>query len=254
MFIDNTNMTIDEIKKGFSFDKEQKAFACNICDRSFPADEIFKIDERYVKADKAAALHVKSEHGDMLSIICWEEDKGVGLTDNQKELLYKIAQGLCDKDIAREMQVSASTVRHQRFVFRQKVRQAKLLIAAYELAAESAKTAGAKETSVKIHKNAKMVDERYNVSDEERDKILKTVFTSLDPLKLKIFSAKEKKKLVALTKIAECFETDKIYTEKEVNEILKSVFDDYVTLRRYLIEYGFVERTKDCSEYWKAGE
>ncbi|RIJ63707.1 DUF2087 domain-containing protein [Rummeliibacillus sp. POC4] len=25
---------------------------------------------------------------------------------------------------------------------------------------------------------------------------------------------------------------------------------DYVSLRRYLIEYGFMERTDDCSIYW----
>ncbi len=252
MFLDTTNMSVEDIKKGYVYDKKEKAFICSICDKSFPVDEIFKIGDRYVKADKAASSHIESEHGDMLSILCWDEDKGTGLTDNQKELLFKIAEGLSDKDIAREMGVSASTVRHQRFVFRQKVRQAKMLIATCELAAESAKNEGAKENKVKIHKNAKMVDERYNVTDQERDKIINTVFESIEPLKLKVFSAKEKKKLVALTKIAECFESDRVYSEKEINEILKSIFNDYVTLRRYLIEYGFIERTKDCAEYWKA--
>jgi hypothetical protein len=250
MLYEIINTSVEDIKKGYSYNKDKKAFICNICEKEFPDDEIFKIGERYVKADKAGALHIEAEHGDMLSILCWDEEKGTGLTDNQKELLFKIASGLTDKEIAKEMGVSASTIRHQRFVFRQKVRQAKLLIAAYELSAESAKRAGAKPTNVKIHKNAKMVDERYNVSDNEREKILKTVFESLEPLKLKIFSAKEKKKLVALAKISECFEKDKVYKEKEVNEILLDIYHDYVTLRRYLIQYGFMERTKDCSEYW----
>lgn len=77
------------------------------------------------------------------------------------------------------------------------------------------------------------------------------MFESLEPLKLRVFSAKEKRKVVALTKIVEQFEPGRTYTEKEVNGILRDIFDDYVTLRRYLIEYGFLERTRDCRTYWR---
>ena len=42
----------------------------------------------------------------------------------------------------------------------------------------------------------------------------------------------------------------KKYTEKELNTILVESFDDYVTIRRYLIEYGFLDRKKDGSRYW----
>ncbi|WP_081793756.1 DUF2087 domain-containing protein [Paenibacillus darwinianus] len=39
--------------------------------------------------------------------------------------------------------------------------------------------------------------------------------------------------------IAASFKLRRRYTEKEVNELLKRVYaKDYVTLRRYLIEYG----------------
>ena len=38
-----------------------------------------------------------------------------------------------------------------------------------------------------------------------------------------------------LTKIAEQFEFDREYTGKEVDVILKEIFDDYVSLRRSLI-------------------
>ncbi len=27
-------------------------------------------------------------------------------------------------------------------------------------------------------------------------------------------------------------------------------YDDNATIRRYLIEYGFLDRSKDCSKYW----
>ena len=40
------------------------------------------------------------------------------------------------------------------------------------------------------------------------------------------------------------------YSECEVNEILKPIYDDYMTIRRYLIMYGFMERTRDGRQYW----
>ena len=50
--------------------------------------------------------------------------------------------------------------------------------------------------------------------------------------------------------ISKRFQIGKIYGEKEVNQILKMVYEDYVTLRRYLIEYGFLDRKPDGSQYW----
>jgi hypothetical protein len=123
-----------------------------------------------------------------------------------------------------------------------------MYLSIYELAME--KTPTDRDTIVPIHEGAKMVDDRYVTTKDESDKILATVFESLSPLKLKLFSAKEKKKIVTLRKIAQQFETGKVYTEKELNRILKDIYDDYPTLRRYLIEYGFMERSTDCMQYW----
>lgn len=108
------------------------------------------------------------------------------------------------------------------------------------------------DTAVPIHSNAKMCDDRYNITCAERDKILSDVFISQNPLRLKVFSAKEKKKVVILTRIAAEFEVGRVYRECEVDEILGGIFEDYVTLRRYLIEYGFMVRSRDCSEYRRA--
>ena len=58
--------------------------------------------------------------------------------------------------------------------------------------------------------------------------------------------------LMALQEIAKNFKRDRIYGEKEVNEILKAIDDDYVTLRRYLIEHGYLNRKPDGSQYWLA--
>ncbi|PKM78120.1 MAG: hypothetical protein CVU90_03610 [Firmicutes bacterium HGW-Firmicutes-15] len=46
------------------------------------------------------------------------------------------------------------------------------------------------------------------------------------------------------------FEISRIYSEKEVNAIIKEVYEDYVTLRRYLIDFGFMDRKTDGSQYW----
>jgi hypothetical protein len=107
-----------------------------------------------------------------------------------------------------------------------------------------------KDSLIPIHDGAKMVDDRYIITVEEREKVLETAFSSLIPLKLKLFPAREKKKIVTLQKIMEQFQKGRIYPEKEVNGILKDIYEDYPTLRRYLIEYGFMERSRDCHDYW----
>jgi hypothetical protein len=55
---------------------------------------------------------------------------------------------------------------------------------------------------------------------------------------------------VILQTIAAVFERNKTYSEREINAILAEIYDDYVTLRRYLIDYGFLGRTAGGREYW----
>ena len=49
------------------------------------------------------------------------------------------------------------------------------------------------------------------------------------------------------------FDGRRIYTEREVNEVLKAAnaFGDHVTLRRELINHRLMARKSDCSEYRK---
>ena len=67
---------------------------------------------------------------------------------------------------------------------------------------------------------------------------------------LSVFPSKQKKKVTVLRHLLKRFDVRREYTEKEVNEILKTAYPDYVTLRRYLIEYGFMGRVRDGSRYW----
>lgn len=69
--------------------------------------------------------------------------------------------------------------------------------------------------------------------------------------KIKSYPAKYSKKLLIHSYLAEKFEFDVVYTEKEVNKIISDwiLFDDYATLRRALIDYKFMERKSNGSDY-----
>lgn len=66
------------------------------------------------------------------------------------------------------------------------------------------------------------------------------------------FPKKSSAKRDVLKIIINKFDEDKIYNEREVNEILKKIYDDYILIRRSLVEYSFLCRTDDGSKYWKA--
>jgi DNA-binding CsgD family transcriptional regulator len=235
--------SIEEIKSGYSHTPEDGKYTCFECGAEFREGEIYAFDGRFFDARRAVSEHIAREHGERFYNLLESGSRYVSLTDNQKQLLDMIHQGIPDAKIAEKLGVSASTVRHQKFVFREKASKARMYLALCELAFDRPR---AEEGSAK----APLDDGRFNATKTEAEKILKNAFSSLSPLKLKLFPVKEKKKIVILAKIAEQFEKGKTYTEKEVNEILGSIFDDYVTLRRYLIEYSHMDRTRDCKSYW----
>ena len=67
---------------------------------------------------------------------------------------------------------------------------------------------------------------------------------------LKSLPTQRKKMVVILNYIAESFEVDRKYTEKEVNEILERFHEDYASLRRDLVDIAKLGRDKNGSEYW----
>lgn len=73
----------------------------------------------------------------------------------------------------------------------------------------------------------------------------------LDNGKLTRLPAKRKKMAVILRWLASLFQPGKVYNESEVNDILKQVYEtDYVSLRRYLIDFGFMRRENKGKTYW----
>ncbi len=64
---------------------------------------------------------------------------------------------------------------------------------------------------------------------------------------------KQKKLLVILRWLATLFQPDKLYTEQEVNAVLKAVYEpDYVSLRRDLVDFGYLRRERGGGKYWLA--
>ncbi|MEP6775619.1 MAG: DUF2087 domain-containing protein [Chloroflexota bacterium] len=78
-----------------------------------------------------------------------------------------------------------------------------------------------------------------------------TLETFMPDGKLTAFPLKQPQILVILDTVATRFEADKQYTEREVNMILAGITDDFATLRRYLVDYGYLSRTSDGSVYHK---
>ena len=243
------DITIQELKNGYIYNEREQKYICLHCKTVYERGNIYKDGENLVDAKKAMRLHIVKKHGSPLEALLFRDKKETGITEVQREFLIRFYKGVSDGEIAKETGTSPSTVRYQRYNFREKAKQAKMFLAISELLEERSRV-NDKEETMKIHKGAKMVDERYMVTDSEAEKIIKTCFKSVEPLVLRVFSSKEKKKLVILSLISKQFKEGEKYSEKQVNEILKAVYFDFVTLRRYLIEYGFLDRTPDGSEYW----
>ncbi|MGE7674585.1 DUF2087 domain-containing protein [Lysinibacillus sp. NPDC094403] len=236
------DLTIEEISSGYVDVGER--YECIFCKKIFDAEEVFKIDDRFFTAKKAIQLHIENEHISVFEALLQLNKKDTGLSDIQTELLKLFATGAPDKEIVNSTSAnSISTIRQHRFKLKEKEKQAKVFLAIMQ-ALETTKV------YEPIHKGATQVDERYAITVDEKEKVLATYFKDGLDGPIESFPSKEKRKIIILQHIVTKFAAGHKYTEKEINEILKPIFSDYVSLRRYLIEYGFLDRSDDCTTYW----
>lgn len=70
--------------------------------------------------------------------------------------------------------------------------------------------------------------------------------------RITVLPAKRTRRRLLLDQVAQAFEPGRTYPEAEVDQILKTVFDDHCALRRYLIDEQFMSRTA-AGLYWRAG-
>lgn len=91
------------------------------------------------------------------------------------------------------------------------------------------------------------MDERFAITREEYEKTIATFFKDG---RLTSMPSKQKRKAMVLWHIAKNLPGQMEFSETEINERLAAFYDDYVTLRRYLVDFGHLERTRDGSRYW----
>nr|WP_238402880.1 DUF2087 domain-containing protein [Paenibacillus mesophilus] len=241
---------IEEMKKGYLFEPDSAQFVCLVCGERFEKGIVYPKGTLLYEAERAAAVHLADEHGSMFDYLLQLDKKLTGLSDLQKQLLRMFHDGMSDKEIVSEMNGgSASTIRNHRFMLREKEKQAKLFLVLMELLNEK-KTSKPKPDFMPVQRTAPRDGERYAVTVDERQTILNQYFPDGPDGGLSEFPRKEKRKRVILDHMMNRFEPERLYSEKEVNEIIKQVFEDYVTIRRYLIEFGYLSRRDDGSEYW----
>lgn len=237
------NATHEELKQGFI--EQDKEYICLLCGKKIEKGIIYPVDNCLYEASRYIEKHIEQVHYSVFDYLISLDKKLTGLTDHQNNLLKLFYQGKGDQEIQKELGIgSSSTIRNHRFVLKEKERQAKVFLALMDLLKERDEHAPA---IVEIHKNAKMIDDRYRVTKTENEEVLRKYFKDG---KLTTFSMKEKNKIIVLREIIKQFDPNKVYSEKEVNIVLGNLFEDFVTLRRYLIEYGFFDRHSDGSQYW----
>ncbi|MDB1952572.1 DUF2087 domain-containing protein [Clostridium tertium] len=136
-----------------------------------------------------------------------------GLTEIQKELLDMLSSKCSDKEIARNLACTESTVRNIRFSLRERARQARAFLDIMEL-----------------------VDEGASNSVNH---------------KIRYFPIKEEKRKALLPRFANLFEPNRIYTEGAVKTIINKVYDYDSLIKRYLVDYGYLKRDKNGEKYCK---
>ncbi|MFP4975866.1 DUF2087 domain-containing protein [Paenibacillus sp. CN-4] len=241
--------SIEELKRGWVWEERgrDQFCVCLICGESFEKGLIYKHGPVFCDAEKYASLHLTEAHGSMFEYLLGLDKKQTGLTELQKGLLQAFRQGTGDAEAARALGIgSTSTVRNHRFTLREKAKQAKLFLAVMELSEEES----AAPQFVTFPRTASVADERLAITEKENEEIIWFYFKEGPEGPLSEFPKKQKRKAAILRHLLKRFEPGRTYTEKEINSVLKEAFPDYVTLRRYMIDYGLIDREPDGSRYW----
>jgi len=84
---------------------------------------------------------------------------------------------------------------------------------------------------------------------EQRRKVLKAYLNADGSLKQ--IPSQPGKLQIILDYVVEAFTPGVLYTEKEVNTLMRRFHIDTAALRRYLVDRGMLERKSDGSQYWR---
>lgn len=237
--------TVEDLAEGVVQDPQTGEQVCLVCGQGFPAGEVFPAEGRFFEARAAARLHVEREHGPQFAFLLGLLRRWEGLSETQARLLEAFYQGHDDARIAADLGISRSTVRNHRFRMKERVRQAKVLLA---LARILEKSPGTETRLVDFGAKARMTDERFAITEAEYEHLIRKHFREDGTLVR--FPVKAKERVALLRKIVGMLTPGVRYTERELNAILSPLTEDHVIVRRCLVDYGFVNRVPDGSAYW----
>ncbi len=65
--MDYNKITLDELKKGYRYDKEHDIYICNYCAQNFEVGQIYSISNNFYTAEHAVSKHIEITHGSNLS-------------------------------------------------------------------------------------------------------------------------------------------------------------------------------------------
>ncbi|MFC6274791.1 DUF2087 domain-containing protein [Levilactobacillus tangyuanensis] len=238
--------SLTEIEQGWH--QTDTDYVCHYCDTVFAKDEVFPVEGKFYPAAEMIRQHVAQAHPDAINDLIQTDSKYNTLTTKQRSLLMAFARGEKDATIAGETGVAAATVRHQKFTFREKAKQAKLYLAIYERVFNQTPVPDA---LVDLPEQTGPVDDRFAITTTEFQTIVQKYFISTDPLRLKRWPKSQKAILAVLKQVMSLIPVDRHYTERDLTAVLKPVYADYPMLRRYLIDYDFLQRKADGSDYWR---
>lgn len=194
------NATIEDFKRGYIWNNDKGEFRCLIC-------------QKVIGKDNIIINNHMSMHGTPIERLLMLDKKYTGLTEIQKELLDMLSSKCSDKEIAKNLACSESTVRNMRFALRERARQARAFLAIMELV------------------------------DEDSSNLVNH--------KIRYFPVKEEKRKALMPRFANLFEPNRYYTEEEVKKIIKKIYHDDALIRRYLVDNGYLKRDKYGEKYCK---
>jgi DNA-binding CsgD family transcriptional regulator len=239
--------SVDEICLGFV--RSATGFRCLHCGEEFETGLVYKVGETLMLAERAVGDHVEKAHGGAFAALLALGPEASGLPEIQERVLRLVHEGKSDKEIALALGgKSESTIRNHRFNIRKRAAEARIFLALVGLLEREAPTASG-ERFIDYPASLPTRDERSMVTETEAAAIEARCLDSRGAILF--WPKKQKEKLVVLKRVAEVFERGRRYTEPETNALLMPLYDDYVTIRRYLIEYRFLDRMADGSAYWK---
>ncbi len=240
--------TLADLKRGYL--ESTDAYTCLCCGERVEKGVVYPVGDRLLEAGRYIQQHIAEAHGSVFAHLVALDKQAHGLSDLQRRLLTLFYEGKSDEEIKALLGAgSLSTIRNHRFILREKERQARIFLAIMELLHERQSTGGATGAHGGKRSRSGKAPADQRAAD---DAILARYFPYGPEGPVQHFSTaplKHKRMIAAV--VAQRFTPGRTYSEREVNAVLEPIVEDYVLLRRCLVEFGYLKRLPDGSQYWR---